>query len=95
MLIALRKDTTTPAIREAIQKTGGSDYELARRFNVSRDTIRKWRKRDTLQDDSHTVHRLQTTLNAAQVDLVTYLRTQLLLPLDALLAVIRELSSLA
>lgn len=91
MLIALHKNaTTTPAIRAAIQKASGSDYELARQFNVSRDTIRKWRARDTVQDGSHTAHRLQTTLNAAQEELVIYLRKQLRLPLDDLLAVIHE-----
>jgi transposase InsO family protein len=91
MLIALHKNaTTTPAKRAEIQKATGSDYELARQFNVCRDTIRKWRKRDTVQDGSHTAHRLQTTLNAAQEELVIYLRTQLLLPLDDLLAVVKE-----
>lgn len=91
MLISLHKNaTTTPAIREAIQQASGSDYQLARQFNVSRDTIRKWRKYDTVQDGSHTAHRPQTTLNAAQEELVIYLRTRLLLPLDDLLAVIRE-----
>jgi hypothetical protein len=34
---------------------------------------------------------LQTTLNAAQEELVLYLRTWLRLPLDDLLAVVREL----
>ena len=58
---------------------------MARQFNVSRDTIRKWRNRDTVADGSHTAHRLQTTLNAAQEELVIYLRSQLLLPLDDLL----------
>ena len=54
MLIALHKNaTTTPAKRAEIQKATGSDYELARQFNVCRDTIRKWRKRDTVQDASH------------------------------------------
>ena len=91
MLIALHKNaTTTPAIRAAIQKASGSDYELAAQFNVTRDTIRKWRIRDGVQDASHTAHRLQTTLNAGQEALVIYLRTQLLLPLDDLLAVTRE-----
>ena len=67
MLITLHKNArTTPAIRAAIQAAEGSDYELARRFKVSRDTIRKWRKRDTVQDGSHTAHRLQTTLNVDQ-----------------------------
>ena len=91
MLISWRKNaTTTPAIRDAIQKSIGSDYELARQFNLSRDTIRKWRKRHTVQDASHTAHRLRTTLNAGQEELVIYLRTQLLLPLDDLLAVVKE-----
>lgn len=91
MLISLHKNaTTTPAIREAIQKASGSDYELARQFNVTRDTIRKWRKRDTVHDASHTAHRLQTTLNTGQEELVIYLRTELLLPLDDLLAVVKE-----
>jgi transposase InsO family protein len=91
MLIDLHKNaTTTPAIRAAIQKASGSDYELAERFGVSRDTVRKWRKREGVLDASHTPHRLQTTLNAAQEELVIYLRTQLRLPLDDLLAVVRE-----
>lgn len=91
MLINLHKNaTTTPAIREAIQNATGSDYELARQFNVTRDTIRKWRSRDTVADGSHTPHRLQSTLNAGQEELVIYLRTHLRLPLDDLLAVVRE-----
>ena len=91
MLIALHKNaTTTPATRAAIQGAMGSDYDLAEQFSVSRDTIRKWRQRDSVADRSHTAHRLQTTLNAAQEELVIYLRTQLLLPLDDLLAVVHE-----
>lgn len=91
MLVKLHKNaTTTPAIRKQIQTAEGSDYELARRFNVTRETIRRWRKRDTVQDGSHTAKRLQTRLNAAQEELVIYLRTQLRLPLDDLLAVVRE-----
>ena len=91
MLIALHKNaTTTPAVRAAIHNATGSDYELAAQFKVSRDTIRKWRARESVHDASHTAHRLQTTLNAGQEELVVYLRTQLLLPLDDLLAVVHE-----
>ena len=43
-----------------------------------------------MADRSHTPHRLQTTLNAGQEELVVYLRSQLRLPLDDLLAVVRE-----
>lgn len=91
MLIALHKNaTTTPATRLAIQQASGSDYELAAHFGVSRDTVRKWRKRQSVTDRSHTPHRLQTTLNAGQEELVVYLRTALRLPLDDLLAVVHE-----
>jgi len=91
LLITLHKNaTTTPAIRAALQQARGSDYELARLFNVSRDTLRTWRTRETVAAGSHPAHRLQTTLNAAQEERVIYRRTQLLLPLDDLLAVVRE-----
>lgn len=64
MLIALHKNaTTTPAIRQAIQQSSGSDHELARRFNLTRSTVRKWRSRETVLDVSHTPRRPQTTLN--------------------------------
>ncbi len=91
MLIALHKNaTTTPATRLALQQASGTDRELAQQYGIGLDTVRKWRHRTTVQDASHTPHRLQTTLNAAQEELVVYLRTQLLLPLDDLLAVVRE-----
>lgn len=92
MLIALHKNaTTTPATRLALQQASDTDRELAQHYGIDVDTVvRKWRHRSTVQDASHTVHRLQTTLNAAQEKLVIYLRTQLLLPLDDLLAVVRE-----
>ena len=91
MLIALHKNaTTTPATRAALQSATGSEYELAAQYGISRDTVRKWRKRQHVHDRSHTAHRLQTTLNAAQEELVVYLRVHLLLPLDDLLAVVRE-----
>ena len=91
MLTTLHKNaTTTPAIRLAIQQSTGSDYEIAAQYGVSRDTVRKWRSRDSVVDASHTPRRLQTTLNAGQEELVIYLRRQLRLSLDDLLAVVRE-----
>ncbi len=91
MLIALHKNaTTTPATRGALQQASGTNRELAQQYGIGVDTVRKWRGRTTVHDASHTAHRLQTTLNAAQEELVIYLRSQLLLPLDDLLAVIRE-----
>ncbi len=45
---------------------------------------------DTVHDRSHTAHRLQTTLTPAQEAVAVSLRQSLLLPLDDLLAVVRE-----
>ncbi len=91
MLIALHKNaTTTPATRLALQQASGTGRELAQQYSIGADTVRKWRHRTTVHDASHTAHRLQATLNTAQEELVIYLHTQLLLPLDDLLAVVRE-----
>lgn len=81
---------TTPAMREAIQQAEGSVAELARRFGVSEQTIRKWRNRTGVADRSHRPERLRTTLDASAEDLLVALRTGLRLPLDTLLAVARH-----
>jgi hypothetical protein len=50
----------------------------------------KWRKRDTVEDRSHTPHRLQTTLTPAQEAVAVAVRKTLLVSLDDLPAVVRE-----
>ncbi|MGK3273731.1 IS481 family transposase, partial [Comamonas kerstersii] len=91
MLISLHKNaTTTPATRLALQQATGTDRELAQQYGIGIGTVRKWRSTSTVHDASHTAHRLQTTLNAGQQEPVIYLRSQLRLPLDDLLAVVRE-----
>jgi transposase-like protein len=91
MLISLHKQaTTTPKVRAAIQQSDEPAWVLADRFGTTEQTIYKWRHRDSVQDLSHTPHRLQTTLTPAQEAVAVSLRTSLLLPLDDLLAVVRE-----
>ena len=91
MLIALHKRArTTPAVRAELAGSTEPVSVLARRFNVTPPTIYKWKSRDSVQDRSHTAHRLQTTLTPAQEAVVVELRRTLLLPLDDLLAVTRE-----
>lgn len=63
---------------------------LSQMYGVSEATVYKWKSRDSVQDRSHTAHRLQTTLSPAQEAVVVQLRRSLLLPLDDLLAVTRE-----
>lgn len=91
MLIALHKNAETrPATRLALQQASVTDRELAQQDGIGIGVVRKWRGRTTVHDARHTAHRLQTTLNAGQEELVIYLRSHLLLPLDDLLAVVRE-----
>ena len=91
MMIAWHKNAaTTPAIRRKIAQSDDPVAVLAMRYSVSEDTVRKWKKRDSFEDRSHTAHRLQTTLTPAQEIVVVELRRVLLLPLDDLLAITRE-----
>ena len=91
MLIHLHKQaTTTPKVRAAIQESDEVGTLLAERFGVTPQTIYKWRKRDSVEDRSHTPHKLQTTLTPAQEAVAVALRKTLLVSLDDLLAVVRE-----
>ena len=91
MLISLHKQaTTTPRIRAAMQASDAPASVLARRYGTTEQTVYKWRHRDSVEDRSHTPHRLQTTLTPAQEAVAVALRTTLLVSLDDLLAVVRE-----
>jgi transposase InsO family protein len=95
MLIHLHKQaTTTPKVRAAIQSSDDAGTVLADRFGVTPQTIYKWRNRDSVEDRSHTPHRLQTTLTPAQEAVAVALRKTLLVSLDDLLAVAREVLTL-
>ena len=82
--------TTTPAIRREIQKSNLSERELAKKYGISRLTVRRWKKRDSVEDRSHRTHNMRTTFTPAQEVVVVELRKTLLLPLDDLLVVVRQ-----
>lgn len=82
--------TTTPEMRAFIRESELSVARLARLLRVSEATVRKWRRRDSVEDASHTPKHLNTTLTPAQEYVVVELRTQLLLSLDELCAVTIE-----
>ena len=91
MLISLHKNArTTPAIRAELAASDEPASVLAARYNITEQTVYKWRRRQSFTDRSHTAHRLQTTLTPAQELIAVELRRTLLLPLDDLLAVVRE-----
>lgn len=91
MNITLHKRArTTPAIRREIQQSKLSERKLAAKYGISRDTVRKWKCRETVEDYSHTPHNLNTSLTPAQEVIVIELRTSLLLPIDDLLVAVRK-----
>jgi transposase-like protein len=81
---------TTHLIREEIRNSTLPQAELARIYNVTRQTIRKWQDRDSTEDGSHRPNKMYTTLTPEQECIVVELRKTLLLPTDDLLSVVRE-----
>ena len=64
MLIHLHSQaTTTPKVRSAIQASDEPASVLAARYGTTVQTIYKWRHRDSVEDRSHTPHRLQTGMS--------------------------------
>jgi transposase len=83
---------TTPAVRAEIARSGEPSGELARRFGVSTETIRKWRKRGPAecQDRSSRPHRLPWKASEEERAVVCALRRATGFPLDDLTFVIRH-----
>lgn len=66
MLIHLHSQATmTPKVRAEIQVSDEPAWVLAERYGTTEQTVWKWRKRDGVDDRSHTAHSLQTTLTPA------------------------------
>ena len=81
---------TTPQIRAEINDSDLSQRNLADKYNISRSTVCKWKKRKEMIDLSHRPHNLQTQLTQSQEAVVVELRRSLLLPLDDLVVITRE-----
>jgi len=65
MKISIHKNaTTTPAVRKMIQESDLSERKLAKKFGISRGTVRRWKYRDSVEDKSHRPHRMRTTLTS-------------------------------
>ena len=56
--------TTTPRIRREIQQAPDhvTDKELAEKYGISIAIVQRWRNRDSVEDRSHTPHKLNTRL---------------------------------
>lgn len=82
--------TTTPRTRAYIQRSRSSVAELAVELGVSEQTVRRWRGRSTVHDQSSRPHRIDTKLTPLEEQLSVELRTTVGLSLDDLVEVMRR-----
>ncbi|AZG72696.1 helix-turn-helix domain-containing protein [Shewanella livingstonensis] len=85
-----RNATTTPEMRQFIQQSDYSVSQLSKILNISEATVRKWRKRDSIDNTPNTPHKLNTTLSPMEEYVMLGLRYQLKMPLDRLLKVTQQ-----
>ena len=90
MLATHPQARTTPAVRVEIARSHESTGVLARRFGVSTETIRKWRKRgaENCQDRSSRPHTLPWKATEEERAIVCALRQATGFPLDDLTFVV-------
>lgn len=81
---------TTPAIREEIKNSNLSYRSLVSKYNVSLDTIYKWKKRESVEDKSHTRHNLLSKVSEVEEEIIIELRTQVRLSLDDITQVMQR-----
>ena len=81
---------TTPAVRAEIARSGEPTGELARRYGVSTETVRKWRKRGAAdcRDRSSRPHNLPWKASEEERAVVCALRRATGFPLDDLTFII-------
>src|SRR3954451_14945243 len=82
---------TTPAVRAEIARSLESSGMLAKRYGVSSETIRKWRKRgpDDCRDRSARPHTLPWKASEEERAIVCALRRATGFPLDDLTFIVR------
>ena len=83
---------TTPAVRAEIARSAEPTGELAKRYGVSTETVRKWRKRGPAEcrDRSSRPHKLPWKASEEERAVVCELRRATGFPLDDLTFVVRH-----
>ena len=81
---------TTPALREMIKKSPLSGRQLAKKLNLSLDTIYKWKKRESVYDRSHRRHNLLSSVSPVEEEIIVELRQMVDLSLDDITEVMRR-----
>jgi len=82
--------TTTPRVREYIQRSAAGVAELAAELGVSETTVRRWRSRASSSDRSSRPRTVRTSLSEAEEALVVEMRRLGGLSLDDVVEVLRR-----
>ena len=82
--------TTTPRVRRYLQESDKSDRELAKELGISVTTVRRWRKRQQVNDLHTTPKVVHKAVIPEQAALINALRDGLRAPLDELLFMVND-----
>lgn len=75
MIQKLHKNAKTNyRIRQAIQESKESISALSKRFNISWNTVKKWKSREVVLDKSSRPRKLQTSITTEEEDLIIFER---------------------
>ena len=80
-------------IRYQLQNNFGSNSELALRFNISQQTVSKWKNRDFLQDTSSKPLKIQYALSDLEKALAISLRTSSWVSIDEVWETLLDIKS--
>ena len=82
---------TTHAVRAELQRSQASSAELARRYGLNDKTVRKWRSRDTVEDEPMgPKDRRSSVLSNIEEAAIVALRVQARLPLDDVFVALKD-----
>jgi primosomal protein N' len=84
--------TTNIHIHTELQKKSATNSELALRYNVSEQTISKWKNREFVQDLSSRPHRVNYALTELEKAIVLSLRQSTWMPLNQVWEAIAEIN---
>ncbi|MDA3779957.1 MAG: helix-turn-helix transcriptional regulator [Bacteroidales bacterium] len=73
---------TNVHIRSEIQKSNLTNFDLSDKYNVSKNTISKWKNRESIEDRSSRTNTICYALNNFQKDLIISIRKTIWLALD-------------
>ena len=85
--------STNINIRTQLQKSSATNYELATKFDISEQTVSKWRNRSFIQDASCKPLNIQYSLTDLEKAIAISLRKSTWLPLDEVWELLLELNS--